>query len=64
MQGGVAVPINIIRDYGRITIEEIRTQSEPFYLDTGAKSQQRATQNNTMWAKALINSLDLFEFET
>jgi len=56
-EGGVNVPINIIQDYGRITIQEIRTQSEPFYLDTGAKSRQRAAQNNTMWAKTLTNSL-------
>lgn len=56
-EGGVDVPINIIHDYGRITIEEIRTQSEPFYLDTGAKSQQRAAQNNKLWANTLINSL-------
>ena len=59
MEGGNNVPINIIRDYGRITIDQIRTQSEPFYLDTGAKSRQRAAQNNTMWAKALINSLTM-----
>lgn len=49
--------IDIIEDYGRIDIADIQTQSEPFYLSTGAKFHQRASQNNEMMAKMLKESL-------
>jgi hypothetical protein len=50
--------INVIEDYGRIGTADLRTQSEPFYLATGARrSQQRAAQNNAMWAEMLKASL-------
>ena len=49
--------INIITDYGRITKEEIKTQSEPLFLATGAKYQTRAAQNNKMMQLMLFDSL-------
>lgn len=52
-------PLNIIEDYGRIELTEIHTQSQPFYLAAGAKSQARAAQNNAMWVEMLKHSLTL-----
>lgn len=49
--------INIIHDYGQIELDEIISQSEPFYLHNGANHDKRAAQNNAMMAKMLRNSL-------
>jgi hypothetical protein len=49
--------VNIIDDYGRIEMNEIPTQSEPFYLSTGAKHDKRAAQNNAMFYDMLKNLL-------
>lgn len=49
--------IDIIDDYGRIDMADIHTQSQPFYLSTGAKHDMRAAQNNAMMVEMLQNSL-------
>ena len=48
---------DLIEDYGRISMQEIQSQSEPFYLNGGAKSQSRAAQNNAMMTQMLLKSL-------
>jgi hypothetical protein len=48
---------DLIEDYGRIDIKEIQAQAEPFYLYIGAKSKERAAQNNAMMVEMLWNSL-------
>ena len=49
--------IDIITDYGRITKEDIKTQSEPLFLSGGARSTTRAAQNNAMMGTMLLDSL-------
>ena len=49
--------LDLITDYGRIDIGEIKTQSEPIYLATGALKNQRAAQNNDMMHTMLLDSL-------
>eukprot|EP00956_Cyclotella_meneghiniana_P020107 scaffold35036_cov36-Cyclotella_meneghiniana.AAC.1 len=49
--------LDLVTDYGRIDIGEIKTQSEPIYLATGALKNQRAAQNNDMMHTMLLDSL-------
>ena len=49
--------IDLLSDYGRIDLDEIKTQSEPIYLASGAKSSTRAAQNNDMMQTMLFESI-------
>ena len=49
--------IDLIQGYGHIALDEIRSQSEPYYLHYGANADKRAAQNNAMMMQMLMDSL-------
>ncbi len=48
---------DLISEYGQITYDAIKTQSEVYWKYGGAKTAQRAAQNNEMMAKCILASL-------
>ena len=47
----------MISEYGQIPYDAIKTQSEVYWKYGGAKTTQRAAQNNEMMAKCILASL-------
>jgi hypothetical protein len=48
---------DLISEYGQIPYDAIKTQSEVYWKYGGAKTNQRAAQNNEMMAKCILASL-------
>ena len=49
--------IDLIENYGLISMQEIQDQSKPWYEHDGAKATSRAAQNNTLMFEMLMNSI-------
>ena len=50
-------PKDLIEHYGLIDLDDIKSQSEPFYSSVGVNHNKRAAQNNAQFAEMLKHSL-------
>jgi hypothetical protein len=49
--------INIVSEYGQITMTKLQTECETFCLSTGPRYTERASQNNQMMAECIMSTL-------
>ena len=49
--------INIISEYGQITMSKLQTKCKTFCLSTGPRYTERVLQNNQMMAECIMNTL-------
>jgi hypothetical protein len=49
--------INIVSEYGQITMSKLQTKCETFCLSTGPRYTEQASQNNQMMAECIMSTL-------
>ena len=51
--------INIVSEYGQITMPKLQNECETFCLSTGSRYTEQASQNNQMMAKCIMKMLSV-----